>query len=832
MKSEFRNILDLYEKFTSIEGQELGDPERVTYAAPSSLHSGVSRRAYGPALRRAATRLSGGGETEYSFSLEKVANQRWYLKVICLLEDWETYGIDLVLTVNGALLHHAQAEFVENVCQGWPALYYEIPQKLLRDGENRVVIKTEDSCHTGLLVAGLSLLALPERKPLQQTSCVRCVRAGQKFSVALMAGDSEELGEVQVSEHYRFLGALSLRGFWIYQFLALTPGQGCGELLFGTRRVPLALPEVFTASADTCLVGIDSDDHRHDCSEEADRIPEVFAMTGMGNLIQFRPSTGRTHLHFAPREVWEERIAFLLAMQAKIGIADTRAHLMDFMPELAGGQYVGSHIHEPYLYFCYPLEHTANRDIFMVNTEKLLSAESFGEAEQLYRSVLRETREKNATAAGLSSIGSPSLLCVYEADAQFDRLTLEPVSNLNLLTAAGHGCTSPGCQWGAHIPIDWYFGSPNDACKSRKFRLAMHYLYLSGADYLYTENAVFKTNAFSREDWEAPFCATNRQYLREFYDYTIAHPRNGTLQIEKAVIYGRHEHFYWYTDDRMAELQDVQNWDRRVWGKWEDDHYRRCWNALEAWLPAASHQAVNQAPENRRLFSGTPYGSVDIIGWDGNYEQYPLLVLLGWNTMCDEMLEKLRSYVENGGTLFFSCCHLNMTDRNDWEKSLLLDARVEKLLGAVFGSGVSHASCAAFIDGAEFTSGRPLEIVPLQPEGAQVLAASETGEPLFLRHSYGKGAVYYSSFAEYFSEDWAIGATAHLLQKLGESQGTVCDNPNIAFTKRLLENGETVIDALNMNCLLEDGVEYFKLTLPGKELHGAAREGSISTYRL
>ena len=55
--------------------------------------------------------------------------------------------------------------------------------------------------------------------------------------------------------------------------------------------------------------------------------------------------------------------------------------------------------------------------------------------------------------------------------------------------------------WGAHVPTDWYFGEPNDEVKSRKFMLAMQILYLGGADYVYAENDLFKTNAFSREDW-------------------------------------------------------------------------------------------------------------------------------------------------------------------------------------------------------------------------------------------------------------------------------------------------------------------------------------------
>ena len=67
----------------------------------------------------------------------------------------------------------------------------------------------------------------------------------------------------------------------------------------------------------------------------------------------------------------------------------------------------------------------------------------------------------------------------------------------------------------------------------------MNYLYISGAQYIYAENSLFKTNAFSREDWESSYTAENRKYLRDFYEYTVRNPRNGRLIVKKGVIYGR-----------------------------------------------------------------------------------------------------------------------------------------------------------------------------------------------------------------------------------------------------------------------------------------------------
>ena len=145
-------------------------------------------------------------------------------------------------------------------------------------------------------------------------------------------------------------------------------------------------------------------------------------------------------------------------------------------------------------------------------------SQSFTESKEAYLRSLDKTYIKNAQGAkGLSSVGAPSLLCVYEAK-KFDRVTIEPVSGLALITGAVRGTMGKNGYWGAHVPVDWYFGAPNDRIKSNKFLVSVLYLYMNGAKYVYTENAVFKTNAFSREDFESEFCRLNRKYLREFYD--------------------------------------------------------------------------------------------------------------------------------------------------------------------------------------------------------------------------------------------------------------------------------------------------------------------------
>lgn len=849
-------ILKLYEEFRKHEGYFIsGNWEKISFVAPSSLHSSVSKSAYGKALEKECANLTGGGKLNVKITLDEIDTRRHYIKINCCLEQWQKLINDITIMVNGQIFYYSDEEFIENICQGWPSLYYPVDKKYLRNGDNIIKISTKDKTNAGLLVSEVCIISLPDIREFSQISFLRAVRKGHDFTISVYTGTNDrnknnigrpeeniEIEAVDAAPNYLFKGySLSTistigKDICLLKFNAVKPGAAVCKIKFADRKqwLELIMPEIVDLVdplEDEFLVGIDSDDHRHDVSDEADRILEVFAFTGMGNYLQFRPSKGRTHYKFANMDVWKNRVDFLKDMNIKISIADTRQHLMEFIPEMAGNNYIGSHIHEPYLFFCLPLENTRHKDIFMLDGRSVLNSNSFGESEALYRNVLKKTYEKNSALAGLTSVGSPSLLCIYEASEKFDRVTLEPVSNINLLTGAIRGVTKAPKQWGAHIPIDWYFGSPNDECKSRKFRLAMNYLYISGAKYIYTENAVFKTNAFSREDWEDKFTSTNRKFLRDFYEHTIRKPRHGRLIVNKAVVYGRHEHFFWHHDDRMAELKDMGDWDRKVWGKWEDDSYRKCWRAIDSWLPPAKKQYAFESDVNLKLFSGTPYGSVDIIPWWEDFSKYNNIAFLGWNTMSIELIDKLKEYVYNGGTLFISYCHMNTTDRNDRLPVFIEKSNIEDFLGVKINDSFSVCGGIKFTDGFETGYGdNPLRVAECTASTSIVLAQDSMGRNIYFSNKFGEGKVYFGAFMEYFSEEWAVSAAKHIMDIIGIESGTYCNNPNIAFTERIQEDGKLIINMINMNCAVKNGLEKFHLEIDGKTVEGELKEGSIYTY--
>lgn len=835
--ASYEHILSLFEDFKSkpIQFDPMENPTRVAYAAPSSLHSLVTREYYGQIITMDAIRLTDGARAIGKVFVGNAKKTRFILKLRCMLEDWRKFANHIAIEINGIKIYENATEFFENINLSWPSVYYPIPSEIIKEGVNSITLWSDNSTEAGLYMGEALLLMLPSMEPPEQISCQRSVRKGDSFTVAVYTGNNGSISNTECRGiTLKNISVSPLNGEILHLYFAADqPGNPECTLYFKDLDIPLVLwlPEVVPCNGEMCKIGIDCDDHRHDFSEEAERVLQVFAYTAIGNYFQFRPNFGRNYFEFPPVEVWEKRFGFLKDFNVYISLKEKESrNVMPFASKLAGTRYIGLHIHEPYLFFCPMLENSNVNKEFVISSSIIKSCSDFEESEKLYRDFLSNLYADRKNHYGSISVGSPSLLCIYEAaNPNIDRIIAEPVSNCNLLYGAVRGVSkTEGKVWGCHIPPDWYFGLPTDDCKARKVRLAMNLAYIQGADFIYPENSSFKTNAFSREDWESHYTHLIRQYLRDLYDYVVRNPRCGRLVVENAVIYGRFDHFYWFPDDRIAELADTGDWDKLMWGKWDDESSRWCWRAIDAWLPSAGKQNSCEHVCNKKLFSGTPYGDVDIIPWWGDFSKYRTLALLGWNTMDSAQFEKMACFVADGGTLFVSWCHFNTAKTTDVKPEMLWNEEVEKFIGAKQGVGTSYAHKGLFNDG--FTTsmgGEGIDIARFIPTTASIIGYDEKGETLYLVNQYGKGMVYFGTFSNYFSEKWAIDSARHVMDFLGRAGSVHCTNPNVAFTRRMMEDGSYEFDILNVNCAVEDGIEEFELYIDGIPVKGCAKEGRV-----
>ena len=817
-------ILRYYEDIQEIPVRFMVNDERVfSYASHTSLHSFVTDWAYGKVVERKCIDISGGEEV-FAEAFADDENRRYCLKIIACMPEWRKYVNSLKITVNGITVWDSDETFFEQVNLGWPSQYIAVPKGILKRGKNHIAVCCANCSGGGLYLSELKLISFPEIEDKHQISVINYAKVGGIFAVAV-ADYSRSFSSVENLENCALTERAYYGDFCVLTFRATAAGQTRAIAHFADNSLKLYMPKAIE-NEDYFLFGTDGDDHRHDDSWENRFIIESVVMSGMGNFIQFRPRHLRNYYKIMPDGEYEKLFGLMHAFGLKYGLCGNGRD-MENLVQKHQENFLGYHIHEPYWYFCAAqLYGDLCEQFYGTDGSELQRVSTFAEAKSIYINILQDMQKKYAKNIGMNSSGAPSFLCLYEDAAGFERITIEPVSNINMLTGAVR--TTNVKMWGAHIPTDWYFGVPVDEVKSNKYRLALQYLYLNGASYLYAENALYKTNAFDRCDLESAHCKRNRRYQREFYDYVVSHPRRGRLLVDKAFVYGRNEFIMWKVNDRMAELKE-KDWDSNVWGKW-DNAYQVAWNAVEVWLPCSAYQNAYVSPLNKRLFSGTPYGNVDIVNAEKEFSAYKTLAFLGWNTMNDELLERLKSFVYLGGTLVVSYAQMNYTDNWTEEKTFPDSSKIAAFIGLEIQRVEELAPKVEFNDGTALRFTERKAAACGNALTAERICQDENGRGVVYQNRFGAGEVYFIALKDYVEKEEDISVLKKVLEIVGEKSEWRCDNNNVSFTVRE-ECGRYYVNVLNMNCI-EDKSERFTIRFRGHVISDEIGVGEIKEFEL
>jgi len=684
------------------------------------------------------------------FVLDDVRNEpdrqsRTLLKIVAAWKDWRKLSYPVRITVNGVAVYDRPL-FLENVMVGWPSQYITLPPAVLLNGRNDITITSGCGEQNVLLLAGAEILRQPDLIDFSVHSSPEAVATGEKFWVQLhLLGEYPDL---QVHTPHGKIEFASRDGD-LFHFCATGSGENTPiQFESGTKRCEAVIDRIGAARQTDripVLIGLDGDDVRHDMTGEMDRVLEHFIHSGVGNYFGFRIGLGRNSCHdLRPdRNQWQRWVRQCREHGVSMHYSGNKNCLDGFdLVEEAGDHFSGYQFHEPYLVF-------QPRCAEMFATEKLKAAGNLLEKKEAYLDYLRG-RVQNEKTGDISVLsGEPSLTCIYSAESGVDGLLCEPVSNVSLLYGAARGT---GKMFGAHIPADWYFGYPHDDCTLRRLWLAVWLAYTYGGQIIYIESTVFKTNAHDRNDWEDAYCTGVRQILREFYRFTQLDDRVGNPLVPLAIVYGNLESMFWMEDDRIPETVDTENWDRQHWGLPGTTEHRRLWNASEAWLP----RVPLDEPRNEsltRMFTGTPYGPVDIIPPTAGLSRYQAVAFLGWNTMTEEIFANLLSFVKAGGTLFLCGCHLDTRIDLAAEPSPVFGGMVSELIGAEIDG-----------PGNELLPG--IRACALKPTAARQLDMN------FWAHECGAGKVYFGNFFDYPTDYPLVDRITGLLKTIGENVRT------------------------------------------------------------
>jgi hypothetical protein len=490
------------------------------------------------------------------------------------------------------------------------------------------------------------------------------------------------------------------------------------------------------------LIGLDCSDLSHNSVGEMDRVLEHFIYSGVGNYIGFAPGHDRNICpELRPdQELWRRWIRLCRENGVFMHYMGKQEFLdgLDIVAE-AGEHFSGYQFHEPYLVF-------QPRVAEMFATDKLKAAGNLLEKKDAYLDYLRERVRKERKGDTAVYSGEPSLTCIYSAESGVDGLLCEPVSNVSLLYGAARGT---GKKFGAHIPADWYFGYPHDDSALRRLHLAVWLAYSYGGQVIYIESAVYKNNANDRNDWEDPYCVGMRHILRDFFNFTHLDERVGKPLVPLAFVYGNLESMFWMDDDRIPETVDMGDWDRLHWGMPGTTEHRRVWNASEAWLPRVPLDDPRKESLTH-MFTGTPYGPVDIVTPSANLSRYRAVAFLGWNTMTEEIYANLLSFVRAGGTLFLCGCHLDTRIDLKAPPSILFGGKVSELIGADIDG-----------PGNELLQG-------IRSCTMKSITAKRLDENFWI-HEAGAGKVYFGNFYDYPSDFSLVDRITDLLKGIGEN---------------------------------------------------------------
>ena len=162
----------------------------------------------------------------------------------------------------------------------------------------------------------------------------------------------------------------------------------------------------------------------------------------------------------------------------------------------------------------------------------------------------------------------------------------------------------------------------------------------------------FKT---SKQEYDDPVPRAYRKAMKDFYQWTKAHPRaKGMPRVPMAVALGNCDGYVGMTFDIFATFG--QHHLAATNANWRCGKSEETWNAVQDLFWPRPKEALK--PYANGWLGGTPYGQVDVVALDENLDptklkDYALIILGGWNSMTPKLSRGVcHEYCAAGGTLY------------------------------------------------------------------------------------------------------------------------------------------------------------------------------------
>lgn len=370
-----------------------------------------------------------------------------------------------------------------------------------------------------------------------------------------------------------------------------------------------------------------------------------------------------------------------------------------------------------------------------------------------------------------STSGSP--LACYELQGGIDWICNEMYAvgcgNLAYATAEARGAAKRFGRdwWSAWLAHEWQTCWPRVPYtvpqKMDSLTVGLKEMWLMGTSMMVLESGSQATQAQDytppdaamrefktpKQGYDDPVPKAYRRTMKDFYQWTKAHPRaKGMPQVGAALLLGNYDGYVGMTFDTFAIFG--QHHLAATNANWRCGAPEFTWEAMmEAFFP---RPVDSLKPYANGWLGGTPHGQLDVVNVDDTLTPeklapYKVVVFGGWNTMTEAIAVCLRRYVAGGGQVVL--CVPQLSSRLDREVS---DYTADDLVQAVPGVKVGGPFLSEDI--LMLGAGAPDFLKAAYPAHLSVklrVAEAELGEnceavatmgkkPYLVKAKFGKGA--------------------------------------------------------------------------------------------
>ncbi len=281
--------------------------------------------------------------------------------------------------------------------------------------------------------------------------------------------------------------------------------------------------------------------------------------------------------------------------------------------------------------------------------------------------------------------------------------------------------------WGTYVAHEWYGGMrQTDTLKRKRLEIAYKLAYLYGSSIFCLESGDELITAYgTRYEPDSEVCKDYQRVVSYMNNLikTDKRPKGGP-KVKLAFVSGNY--------DAWGGWGGSSVWSQFFREEWGHNEAEYSWRLLdEIGTKRQWNDIANYGDED--LSALPAYGMYDIIPAESTLDamkRYDYLIFLGWNTMTEELMDKLISYTENGGKLLMCAAHLNCLSERGEKIEFPSSEKLRKLFGAEFTGEIISTN-----DGAKFT------ITSLNEDILYPGSESMRGDPI-----YSAGYVKYAGF--------------------------------------------------------------------------------------